>query len=64
MRQKNVFYLMALLKLNVDLNPMVIGANTRDSCLEKRVNAASAAEEAHVPPAKKRAPGAEINRQD
>jgi hypothetical protein len=28
---------MALLKLNVDFDPMVIGVDTRDSCSEKRV---------------------------
>jgi hypothetical protein len=28
---------MALLKLNVDFDPMVIGADTPDFCLEKRV---------------------------
>jgi hypothetical protein len=27
----------ALLKPNVDFDPMVIGADTRDSCSEKRV---------------------------
>jgi hypothetical protein len=29
--------ILALLKLNVDFDPMVIGADTRDSCLEKQV---------------------------
>jgi hypothetical protein len=31
------FILKALLKLNVDFDPMMIGADTRDSCSEKRV---------------------------
>jgi hypothetical protein len=59
--------ILALLKLNVDFDPMVTGADTRDSCSEKRVKGDSQAkkhEEAPEPPAKKRAPGAEINRQD
>jgi hypothetical protein len=30
-------FLKVLLKFNVDFDPMVIGADTRDSCLEKRV---------------------------
>jgi hypothetical protein len=42
----------ALLKLNGDFNPMVIGANTRDSCLEKRRSRSlRSAEEAPEPPA-------------
>jgi hypothetical protein len=50
------FLKLALLKHNVDFNPMVIGANKRDSCLVKRVKG--------DPAGGKRAPGAEINRQD
>jgi hypothetical protein len=37
---------MALLKLNVDFDPMVIGADMRDSCLEKRVKGDPAGSEA------------------
>jgi hypothetical protein len=47
---------------------MMIGANMLDSCLEKRVKGDPAgsgnAKKAPEPPAKKRAPGAEINRQE
>jgi hypothetical protein len=36
-RIMGVLYFKAQLKLNVDFDPMMIGADTRDSCLEKRV---------------------------
>jgi hypothetical protein len=38
------FKIKALLKLNVDFDPMVIVADSRDSCLEKRVRENSQAE--------------------
>jgi hypothetical protein len=57
---------MALLKLNVNFDPIVIGADTRDSCGKsglRETPQALSEEEAPEPPAKKRAPGVEITRQ-
>jgi hypothetical protein len=58
---------LALLKFNLDFDPMVIGADTRESCWKSglwETLQAQSGEETSVPYAKKRAPGAEINRQD
>jgi hypothetical protein len=62
----SIFLSLALLKLNVDLNPMMIGTDTRESCGKSglRKTPAQSAEEAPESPAKKRAPEAEINSQD
>jgi hypothetical protein len=63
----NCFIIQALLKLNVDFDPMVIGAEGARLLREKRVKGdpAEAKRRGGSRTARgKRAPGAEINRQD